>query len=245
MGAGEVIEVVDPASEQVIGSVPASTEADARAAVTAAAAAFAEWSATSPQERAELLRAWHARLTERSAELAALVTSELGAPPAIAERVHVGLPLTTLAFHAELLGSYAFEETVGPSLVVKAPAGVVVAVTPWNYPLHQAMAKVAPALAAGCTVVLKPSELAPLAVDELVAEAHAVGIPEGVLSVVHGTGASVPGITCRQPCWAWDRNGVGNERDVRAGRRLRARGRRRGRPGGRARAAPRRARRHL
>src|SRR6478735_11201952 len=189
-GAG-VIEVVDPVTERVIGTVPDGTPADAEAAVTAAVAAFPGWSRTSPGERATLLRAWHARLTARADELAAVVTAELGAPAAIASRVHVGLPLTTLAYNADLLDTYVFEETVGPSLIAKVPVGVVVAVTPWNYPLHQVMAKVAPALAAGCTVVLKPSELAPLAVRELVAEAHAAGIPDGVLAVIDGAGPVV------------------------------------------------------
>ena len=190
------LDVVDPTTEEVVGTVREGTPEDARRAVTAAVDAFDGWRETSPVERAGLLRAWHDRLSARAEELAALVRTELGAPAALAARVHVGLPLTTLLATAELLEGYDLTRRVGPSMVLAQPAGVVAAITPWNYPLHQATAKLAPALAAGCTVVLKPSERAPLAVHELVREAVAAGIPEGVLGLLHGdarTGGALAG----------------------------------------------------
>jgi aldehyde dehydrogenase (NAD+) len=189
--APERVDVVDPTTEAVLGQVPRGAAADASAAITAAAAAFESWRSTPVTERASLLRAWHGRLVARADELAELVHAELGAPVALARRVHLGLPLGTLADVADTLETYDLEEQVGPSLVVQQPAGVAAAISPWNYPLHQAMAKVAPALAAGCTVVLKPSELAPFAVHEAMLEAMAAGLPAGVLNVVHGTGADV------------------------------------------------------
>jgi aldehyde dehydrogenase (NAD+) len=189
--SGDRIEVVDPTTEELLGRVPRGTSDDAAAAVAAASEAFPRWSSTSVTERASVLRAWHGRLTARSDELATVVSAELGAPASLARRVHVGLPLGTLAQVADTLETYDFDEQAGPSLVVQQPAGVVAAISPWNYPLHQAMAKVAPALAAGCTVVLKPSELAPFAVHEAMLEAVAAGLPAGVLNLVHGTGADV------------------------------------------------------
>jgi aldehyde dehydrogenase (NAD+) len=184
-------DVVDPVTEAVLGTVPAGDPADAAAAVTAAAEAFPAWSRTTPAERAALLRAWHAALEARSAALVDLVRSELGTPLPVARRVQVALPLSTLRSCADLAESYVFEEQAGPSLVVRQPAGVVAAITPWNYPLHQAMAKVAAALAAGCTVVLKPSELAPLTVQAAIEAAVEAGVPAGVLGLVHGAGPVV------------------------------------------------------
>ncbi|NJP47454.1 aldehyde dehydrogenase family protein [Streptomyces sp. PRB2-1] len=182
------IEVVDPATEQVLGRVPAGGPEDVDAAVRAARAALPGWAATAPAERAAVLAAARDLLAARREEVAATVSAELGAPPAFAAAVHADLPTAVLAGYAELAGTYAFEERVGNSRVLHEPVGVVGAITPWNYPLHQIVAKVAPALTAGCTVVLKPAEDTPL-VAQLFAEIlDAAGLPAGVFNLVTGLG---------------------------------------------------------
>ncbi|MEV6565559.1 aldehyde dehydrogenase family protein [Streptomyces kronopolitis] len=185
---GETIEVVNPADERVIATVPAGSAADVDAAVHAARAALPGWAATAPGERADRLAALHGRLTPRADEIAETVTAELGSPLAFSKAVHAGVPLAVCASYAELARTYAFEEKIGTSTVLHEPVGVVGAITPWNYPLHQIVAKVAPALAAGCTVVLKPAEDTPL-VAQLFAECvDEAGIPGGVFNLVTGRG---------------------------------------------------------
>ncbi|MGV4924652.1 aldehyde dehydrogenase family protein [Streptomyces sp. BHT-5-2] len=186
-GSG-TIEVVDPADEQVIGTVPAGSAEDVDAAVRAARAALPGWAATPPAERADRLAALRDRLAERTEEIAGTVTAELGAPLAFSRTVHAGVPVAVCGSYAEIARAHAFEETLGNSTVLHEPVGVVGAITPWNYPLHQIVAKVAPALAAGCTVVLKPAEDTPL-VARLFAECvDAAGIPAGAVNVVTGLG---------------------------------------------------------
>ncbi|WP_310729138.1 aldehyde dehydrogenase family protein [Streptomyces sp. N2A] len=182
------IEVVNPADGQVIATVPAGSAQDVDAAVRAARAALPGWAATPPQERAARLAALRDQLVARADEIAATVTAELGAPLAFSKAVHAGVPIAVCGSYAELAGTYAFEEKIGNSTVLHEPVGVVGAITPWNYPLHQVVAKVAPALAAGCTVVLKPAEDTPL-VAQLFAECvDAAGIPAGVFNLVTGLG---------------------------------------------------------
>ncbi len=188
---GEQIDVRNPATEQVIGRVPAATPADVERAAAAAAAAFGEWSATPRTQRAELLGAVGAALRERGEELSALIASELGMPLKLAGMIQVGLPVGTFSAIPELVEQMAWEEEVGNSLVVREPVGVVGAITPWNYPLHQIACKVAPALAAGCTIVLKPSEVVPLNAFVLAEVIDAVGLPAGVFNLVSGTGPVV------------------------------------------------------
>ncbi|MEU6174695.1 aldehyde dehydrogenase family protein [Streptantibioticus parmotrematis] len=185
----DVIEVVNPADEQVIDAVPAGTARDVDAAVRAARAAFPGWKATAPAERAARIAALAGSLAARRDEIAATVTAELGSPLPFAEMVSADLPAGVTASYAELLKGYEFSERVGNSVVHHEPVGVVGAITPWNYPLHQITAKVVPALAAGCTVVLKPAEDTPL-VAQLFAEAvHEAGFPAGVFNLVTGLGA--------------------------------------------------------
>ncbi|MFK4688950.1 aldehyde dehydrogenase family protein [Streptomyces pristinaespiralis] len=186
--APETIAVVDPADEQVVAHVPAGTAEDVDAAVRAARAAFPGWAATPPAERARYIAALRDELARRVEEIAQTVTSELGAPPALALAVHANLPVAVAGSYAELAGSYAFEERIGTSTVLMEPVGVVGAITPWNYPLHQIVAKVAPALAAGCTVVLKPAEDTPLTAQLFAEAVHEAGIPEGVFNLVTGLG---------------------------------------------------------
>ncbi|TQJ87022.1 aldehyde dehydrogenase family protein [Streptomyces sp. SLBN-31] len=184
----DVIEVVNPVDEQVIGHVPAGTAADVDAAVRAARAALPAWSATAPAERAARLTALRDVLLARKDEIAETVTAELGAPLQFSQNVHAAVPIAVAGSYAELVATYAFEEKAGNSTVYLEPVGVVGAITPWNYPLHQVVAKVAPALAAGCTIVLKPAEDTPL-VAQLFAEAvHEAGVPAGVFNLVTGLG---------------------------------------------------------
>ncbi|MEV0637129.1 aldehyde dehydrogenase family protein [Streptomyces sp. NPDC050619] len=182
------IEVVNPVDEQVIGRVPAGTAEDVDAAVRAARAALPAWAATAPAERAARLAALRDVLAARKDEIAETVTAELGSPLKFSQNVHAGTPIAVAGTYAELAATYAFEEKVGNSIVYQEPIGVVGAITPWNYPLHQIVAKVAPALAAGCTVVLKPAEDTPL-VAQLFAEAvDEAGVPAGVFNLVTGLG---------------------------------------------------------
>ncbi|MGW2560226.1 aldehyde dehydrogenase family protein [Streptomyces sp. NPDC001514] len=184
----DTIAVVNPADEQVIAHVPAGTAQDVDAAVRAARAAFPGWAATPPAERAAKLAALRDVLVARKDEIAGTVTAELGAPPQLAEAVHAGLPVLVAGSYAELAASYSFEEKIGNSTVLLEPLGVVGAITPWNYPLHQIVAKVAPALAAGCTVVLKPAEDTPLTAQLFAEAVHEAGLPAGVFNLVTGRG---------------------------------------------------------
>ena len=191
-GGDDRIEVVDPATEQVIGWVPAGTPAEVDAAVSAATAAFPGWAGTSVAERAAIVRRISAGLAARAEELATVITAEMGSPIGFARKVQAGLPVATSAGIADLLaGGYSFSEEIGNSLVLREPVGVVGALTPWNYPLHQVVAKVVPALAAGCTVVLKPSEVAPHSAGILLEVLAEAGVPTGVVNLVHGTGPVV------------------------------------------------------
>jgi aldehyde dehydrogenase (NAD+) len=191
------IPVENPATEQVFAEVPDATAEDVDAAVAAARHAFPAWAATDRATRAGYLAALRDGLRARREELADLITAEMGAPYTIARAVQVDLPVTVLDSYATLLGEAEAAEYIDHSLVLREPAGVVAAITPWNYPLHQTIAKVAAALAAGATVVHKPSEVAPLTAFALAEVAAAVGLPPGVYNLVagtgHGTGAALAG----------------------------------------------------
>ena len=185
------LEVVDSATEQVMATIPDGTAEDVDRAVKAAAAAFPAWAATSNEERAKYMTRIGEALGARMAEIGELITHEVGMPVSLAVPVQAGLPIqafTDLAGHIE---AFPFEEEVGNSLVVREPIGVVGAITPWNYPLYQIALKVAPALAVGCTVVLKPSEVAPINAFILAEVIHEVGLPAGVFNLVTGVGPIV------------------------------------------------------
>ncbi|MFF4792563.1 aldehyde dehydrogenase family protein [Streptomyces sp. NPDC001276] len=184
----DVIEVVNPADERVIATVPAGTAEDVDAAVRAARAALPGWSATAPAERAARLAALRDVLAAREEEIAETVTAELGSPLAFSRTVHAGVPIAVAGSYADLATTYAFEEKVGNSTVYQEPVGVVGAITPWNYPLHQIVAKAAPALAAGCTVVLKPAEDTPLTARLFAGAVDEAGLPAGVFNLVTGLG---------------------------------------------------------
>lgn len=186
--AGGTIEVENPATEQIIGTVPAGGKDDIDRAVAAARESFPAWAGAATDERATLLHRLHDEVKARADEFAVTISTEMGAPMRIATRVQTAVPLQILAESAELAAGLERSETIGNSLVVKEPVGVVGAITPWNYPLQQVVAKIGPALAAGCTVVLKPSELTPLTAYLLIDACEAAGIPPGVINLVPGTG---------------------------------------------------------
>jgi aldehyde dehydrogenase (NAD+) len=197
--SGKFIDVINATTEEVMGRVPEGTESDANTAIAAARAAFDGWSQTPAAKRGEYLAAIAAKLKERSDELAKTITGEVGVPFKLSQRMMVGMPVNTVAIYARMATEFEFETTVGNSLVVREPIGVVGAITPWNYPLHQVTLKVAAALAAGCTVVLKPSEVAPLTAFMLAEVAHDVGLPKGVFNVVSGFGPVVGEALAKSP----------------------------------------------
>jgi aldehyde dehydrogenase (NAD+) len=182
------IDVVNSTTEEVMGHIPAGTAEDVDKAVKAARKAFESWSSTSVEERAKYLTRITEGLQARMDEIATLVSREVGMPKSLSLLVQAGLPLMDFQNTASLVSEVQFEEQVGNSLIVREPVGVVGAITPWNYPLHQVAAKVAPALAAGCTIVLKPSEVAPLNAFVLAEIIDDVGLPAGVFNLVTGTG---------------------------------------------------------
>ncbi len=188
---GERIEVLNATTEEVMGTIPACSPADSERAVAAARGAFSGWSQTSREERAGYLAAIAAGLGERSEEIAATITQELGMPLKLSQMIQVGLPTSQFAAMPRLMEEIAWEEEVGNSRVLREPVGVVGAITPWNFPLNQIAAKVAPALAAGCTIVLKPSEVTPLNAFLLTEVIEAAGLPAGVFNLVTGTGPVV------------------------------------------------------
>jgi betaine-aldehyde dehydrogenase len=174
-----------------MGRIPEGDYADVQAAVTAARRAFDGWAATPVAERAAFLKKIQEGLKARADDIARTISGEVGMPLKLSAMIQAGSPIGTFGMYARMLGDFAFEEKVGHSLVLREPIGVVAAITPWNYPLHQIAAKVAPALAAGCTVVLKPSEVAPLNAFILAEVIDSVGLPAGVFNLVTGTGPVV------------------------------------------------------
>jgi len=188
---GGTIEVVDSTTEQVMGSVPEGSAEDIGRAVQAARTAFESWSQTGVEERSQLLRAVAASLGERGEEIAALISREVGMPYGLSQMIQAGLPAMSFGSMADLILDVELEEQVGNSLIVREPVGVVGCITPWNYPLHQICAKVAPALAAGCTVVVKPSEVTPLNAFLLAEILEGAGLPAGCFNLVTGFGPVV------------------------------------------------------
>jgi len=184
----ETIDVYNAGTGAVMGKVPAGGEQDINAAVSAALAALESWSATSAEKRSDYLQKISDGLRARAAELGSTISQEVGMPIKMSARMQAGLPIANFANYAKIGKDFKFEDRVGNSLVVREPVGVVGAITPWNYPLNQIALKVAPALAAGCTVVLKPSEIAPFNAFILAEVVEAAGLPKGVFNLVTGYG---------------------------------------------------------
>jgi aldehyde dehydrogenase (NAD+) len=186
----EMIDVFNPSTEEPIARVVAGSAEDVDRAVRAARRAFAGWSMRSADERCKLLAAAHAAITRREEDFVTVIATDVGVPLKMARRLQLGLPMAILDSFTDPALVPADEE-LGNSLITREPIGVVGAITPWNYPLHQTMAKVAPALAAGCTIVLKPSEVTPLVVYLLAEVFDEIGLPPGVFNLVSGYGPVV------------------------------------------------------
>jgi betaine-aldehyde dehydrogenase len=195
----KTIEVRNAATEEVIATIPEGDADDANRAVAAARAAFDAWAATPPAERAAFLAKIHEGLKARGDEIGRIIAQEVGMPIKLATRIQAGAPIYAFGMYAKLAAQPPAEERVGNSVVVREPVGVVACITPWNYPLNQIAAKVAPALAAGCTVVLKPSEVAPLNAFILAEAIDAAGLPKGVFNLVTGTGPVVGEALAQHP----------------------------------------------
>lgn len=187
----DLLDVVNPATEQPAGHVALGSAADVDRAVAAARAAFGPWSQTSVEERVAVLEAVIAEYQRRMPDLAAAVTEEMGAPDKLSAKVQVPIGLAHLVTAAKALPHYVFSEDRGSSRIVKEPLGVCGLITPWNWPLNQVLCKVAPALAMGCTMVLKPSEQSPFSAAILAEIMDAAGVPAGVFNLVNGDGAGV------------------------------------------------------
>ena len=187
----ETHDVINASTEELLATVPLGTPADVDRAVAAARAGFEEWSQADVPTRAEALAAIAAALEERGDEIAALISSELGMPLEQSRFIQAGLPAMSFGSMAKIVGQFPWQEELGNSLIVREPIGVVGAITPWNYPLHQVCAKVAPAIAAGCSIVVKPSEVTPLSAFVLAEIIDSVGLPAGVFNLVTGTGPVV------------------------------------------------------
>ena len=191
--SSNVTEVLNPATGELVGRTPSGVPADVDAAVAAARAAFESWANTPPAERIALLDRVRDGLQARNDEIADLISDEMGSPRGFARLSQVGLGIKNFDFAARAMEEIAAEgeESIGPTLVIREPIGVVAAITPWNFPLHQISAKVAPALAAGCTVVLKASEVAPLSAFVLADLIDEAGFPPGVFNLVSGPGRTL------------------------------------------------------
>jgi aldehyde dehydrogenase (NAD+) len=189
-GSG-TIDVIDSTTEDVIGRVPEGTADDVDRAVEAARAGFETWSQVPLAERLDACSAISAGLAARSAEIGALIASEVGMPLAQATQIQAGLPIMQFGAMAQVASEIEWERQIGNSLVVREPIGVVGAITPWNFPLNQLGIKAAPAIAAGCSMVAKPSEVTPLSAFVLVEVMEEVGLPAGVFNLVTGFGEEV------------------------------------------------------
>jgi aldehyde dehydrogenase (NAD+) len=185
------IEVTNPVTEEIVGTVPEGTPADVDKAVIAARKAFDTWGQSSVDERVKVLQRLQESLSSRMGEIAEVIISELGMPAHLTNLIQVGLPLGMIGSYIELAQSYKWEEEVNGSLIVREPVGVVGAITPWNFPLHQITCKLLPAITAGCTMVVKPSEVTPLTAFALAEILDEIDLPPGVFNLVTGYGPVV------------------------------------------------------
>ncbi len=189
--SSETLPVTSSGTGELYATIPVGTVDEANRAVEAASAAFTAWANTSPKERGEFLIRISEKLAEKADLIAETIANEVGMPLGLAKGIQAGIPVATFADNGQRAMDFEWEEEVLNSTLVREPAGVVAAITPWNYPLHQIANKVAAALAAGCTVVLKPSEVAPINAYILADIIHEVGLPKGVFNLITGTGPVV------------------------------------------------------
>jgi aldehyde dehydrogenase (NAD+) len=187
----KMVEVVNPATEEIAGKIPMGSAVDVDRAVKAARKAFSGWSQTSREQRLEVLQRILAEYQKRSGDVAAAITEEMGAPKGLANGFQVGLGTGHLATAIEILKNFKFEEQRGATLIVKEPIGVCGMITPWNWPINQIAVKVFPALATGCTMVLKPSQESHFSAQVFAEILHAAGVPAGVFNLIQGKGSVV------------------------------------------------------
>lgn len=187
----KTLEVINPATEEPCATISMGSEADLDKAVAAAKAAFPAWSTTSREERLKVFEKIIEVYQTRYDEIAETISTEMGAPIWLAKAAQAATGLAHFQTNMEVLKNYAFEETRGTTQIVKEPVGVCGFITPWNWPVNQIVCKVAPALAAGCTMVLKPSEVAPMNAIIVAEILHEAGVPAGVFNLVNGDGPSV------------------------------------------------------
>jgi aldehyde dehydrogenase (NAD+) len=185
------LDVINPATEAVCGHISAGSAADVDVAVKAAQKAFVTYSQTSREERIDLLQRILAEYQKRFGDIASAITEEMGAPANLAQRAQAPIGMAHISTGIEVLKTFKFEEDRGPTRLVKEPIGVCGLITPWNWPINQIACKVVPALATGCTMVLKPSEEAPFSAYLWAEVMHAAGVPAGVFNLINGTGAEV------------------------------------------------------
>jgi aldehyde dehydrogenase (NAD+) len=188
---GSLIDVINPATEEAVATIAAGGAADVDRAVAASRRAFESYSQTSREERLDFLGRIVSIYRKRTDELAEAISTEMGAPLAFARERHVPAGLGHLTRAIEVLKTYQFDETINATLITREPIGVVGLITPWNWPLNQIACKVGPALAAGCTMVLKPSEVAPLSALIFAEILNEAGVPPGVFNLVNGDGPQV------------------------------------------------------
>lgn len=192
-------DIIDPSTEQPFAQVAMGSAADIERAVAAAKVAFRSYSQTTREERLALMRRVLVAYQARYAELAATMTREMGAPAQLSLNLQTGLGTAHITKMIEVLERFEFEESRGTTRVVKEPIGVVGLITPWNWPINQITCKVMPALAAGCTMVLKPSEIAPLNAILFAEALHEAGVPKGVFNLVNGDGPSTGQVLATHP----------------------------------------------
>ena len=187
----EKIKVVNPSNEEIIGYIPAGNKEDVDHAIKSAKEAFITWSKSGIEKRMEILNSLSSLFKERGEELAQIITSEVGTPIGYSRTAMVGTPRVVARSYAKILETYDWEEEIRNSLIIKEPVGVCAFITPWNFPLHQIIGKVAPAIAAGCTMILKPSKEAPLSAFILAEIFDEIGLPAGVFNLVTGHGSEI------------------------------------------------------
>ena len=195
----ETFTVINPATEQPEGVIALGNGTDVDLAVRAARRAFPAFARSSVAERTELLEAFLAEYKKRRTELAEAITAEMGAPATLADRLHALMGHVHTKTAIGVLGDYKFTEQRGPTTIVHEPIGVCALITPWNWPINQIAAKVIPAIACGCTMVLKPSEYSPFSATIWTEVMHAAGVPAGVFNMVHGTGPEVGAALAAHP----------------------------------------------
>ncbi|AGU52580.1 putative aldehyde dehydrogenase [Variovorax paradoxus B4] len=198
-GGAHDLPVTDSFTEETFATYRTASALDVDTAVAAARRAFQGWAATPPPVRIAAVRRIAAALRDQAEALADAISREVGMPRKLAARIQVGAPIAAWDMYADLATDFGWESRIGHSLVQQVPSGIVACITPWNYPLHQITGKVAPALLAGCTVVLKPSELAPTSAFLLADAVRQAGLPSGVFNLVHGNGAEVGEALVRHP----------------------------------------------